>query len=64
MMSDGIAGTPGGEKVKVLDIAELLLNRQTPAHENGVGNERSMSDGNSRADVVTDWRMKMRQLTR
>jgi Fe-S oxidoreductase len=29
MMSDGMAGTQGGENVKVLDIAELLLNRQT-----------------------------------
>ena len=31
MMSDGMAGTKGGENVKVLDIAELLLSRQTPA---------------------------------
>ena len=38
MMSDGMAGTPGGEKVKVLDIAELLLSRQTPAHANSDGN--------------------------
>ena len=30
MMSDGMAGTAGGENVKVLDIAELLLSRQTP----------------------------------
>ena len=30
-MSDGMAGTPGGESVKVLDIAELLLSRQAPA---------------------------------
>jgi Fe-S oxidoreductase/nitrate reductase gamma subunit len=30
MMTDGVAGTPGGENVKVLDIAELLLSRQTP----------------------------------
>lgn len=30
MMTDGMAGTPGGENVKVLDIAELLLSRQTP----------------------------------
>jgi Fe-S oxidoreductase len=30
MMTDGMAGTQGGEKVKVLDIAELLLSRQTP----------------------------------
>ena len=28
MMSDGMAGTTGGEKVKVFDIAELLLSRQ------------------------------------
>ena len=28
MMTDGMAGTPGGENVKVLDIAELLLSRQ------------------------------------
>jgi Fe-S oxidoreductase/nitrate reductase gamma subunit len=30
MMTDGMAGTQGGENVKVLDIAELLLNRRTP----------------------------------
>jgi hypothetical protein len=30
MMSDGMAGTRGGENVKVLDIAELLLSRRTP----------------------------------
>jgi Fe-S oxidoreductase/nitrate reductase gamma subunit len=29
MMTDGMAGTQGGEKVKVLDIAELLLSRRT-----------------------------------
>ena len=29
MMTDGMAGTPGGENVKVLDIAEVLLSRQT-----------------------------------
>ncbi len=28
MMTDGMAGTQGGENVKVLDIAELLLSRQ------------------------------------
>ena len=28
MMSDGMAGTAGGENVKVLDIAELLVRRQ------------------------------------
>jgi len=28
MMTDGMAGTAGGEEVKVLDIAELLLSRQ------------------------------------
>ena len=28
MMTDGMAGTPGGENVKVLDIAELLLSRR------------------------------------
>jgi Fe-S oxidoreductase/nitrate reductase gamma subunit len=28
MMSDGMAGSEGGENVKVLDIAELLLSRQ------------------------------------
>jgi len=27
-MTDGMAGTAGGEEVKVLDIAELLLSRQ------------------------------------
>ncbi len=31
MMSDGVADTAGGENVKVLDIAELLLSRQTSA---------------------------------
>ncbi len=31
MMTDGMAGTPGGEQVKVLDIAELLLSRRTQA---------------------------------
>ncbi|HEY6206731.1 MAG TPA: heterodisulfide reductase-related iron-sulfur binding cluster [Chthoniobacterales bacterium] len=29
MMTDGMAGTPGGENVRVLDIAEVLLSRQT-----------------------------------
>jgi len=33
MMSDGMAGTAGGEEVKVLDIAELLLSRQTSTSE-------------------------------
>lgn len=28
MMTDGMAGTAGGEEVKVLDIAEVLLSRQ------------------------------------
>ncbi len=28
MMSDGMAGTKGGENIKVLDIAEVLLNRR------------------------------------
>jgi Fe-S oxidoreductase len=28
MMTDGMAGVPGGENVKVLDIAELLLSRR------------------------------------
>ena len=28
MMTDGMAGTKGGEEVKVLDIAEILLSRQ------------------------------------
>jgi len=31
MMTDGMAGTQGGEKVKVVDIAELLLSRRTPS---------------------------------
>jgi len=39
MMSDGMAGTPGGETIKVLDIAELLLSRQTLVHPNGDGNK-------------------------
>ena len=30
MMTDGMAGTEGGENVKVVDIAELLLSRQMP----------------------------------
>jgi len=30
MMTDGMAGTQGWEKVKVVDIAELLLSRRTP----------------------------------
>src|SRR6267143_854652 len=34
MMTDGIAGTQGGEKTKVLDIAELLVSRGTA---NGAG---------------------------
>jgi Fe-S oxidoreductase len=29
MMTDGMAGTQGGEKAKVLDIAELLLSRRS-----------------------------------
>ena len=29
MMTDGMVGTQGGENVKVLDIAELLLSRRT-----------------------------------
>jgi Fe-S oxidoreductase/nitrate reductase gamma subunit len=32
MMSDGMAGRQGGENVKVLDIAELLVSRQTPGN--------------------------------
>lgn len=28
MMTDGMAGTQGGENVKVLDVAEVLLSRQ------------------------------------
>jgi Fe-S oxidoreductase len=31
MMTDGMAGAQGGENVKVLDIAELLLSRQMRA---------------------------------
>jgi len=30
-MTDGMAGTQGGENVKVLDIAEVLLSRQMPS---------------------------------
>jgi hypothetical protein len=29
MMTDGMARTQGGEKAKVLDIAELLLSRRS-----------------------------------
>jgi Fe-S oxidoreductase/nitrate reductase gamma subunit len=36
MMTDGMAGTQGGEKVKVVDIAELLLSRRRPS-STGVG---------------------------
>ena len=32
MMSDGMAGTQGGENVKVFDISELLLRRQSPGN--------------------------------
>ncbi len=32
MMTDGMAGTKGGENVNVLDIAEVLLSRQTRGH--------------------------------
>jgi len=28
MMADGMAGTTGGEEVRVMDISELLLSRQ------------------------------------
>lgn len=28
MMTDGVAGTPGAEEMKVMDISELLLSRQ------------------------------------
>ncbi|MDQ3413675.1 MAG: (Fe-S)-binding protein [Verrucomicrobiota bacterium] len=35
MMSDGMAGTKGGENVKVLDIAEVLLSRQRPNKSSG-----------------------------
>jgi Fe-S oxidoreductase len=31
MMTDGMAGTQGGENVKVQDVAELLLSRQRRA---------------------------------
>jgi len=31
-MTDGMAGTKGGENVNVLDIAEVLLSRQTRGH--------------------------------
>lgn len=33
MMTDGVAGTHGGENVKVVDIAELLLSRQKPVSQ-------------------------------
>ena len=36
MMTDGMAGVPGGENVKVLDIAELLLNRRPPSSSSPV----------------------------
>jgi Fe-S oxidoreductase len=31
MMTDGMAGTQGGENVKVLDISEVLLSRRMPS---------------------------------
>jgi Fe-S oxidoreductase/nitrate reductase gamma subunit len=34
MMTDGMAGTQGGENVKILDIAEVLLSRQISSGEN------------------------------
>src|SRR5436309_7059761 len=36
MMTDGMAGVPGGENVKVLDIAELLLSRRPPSSSSAV----------------------------
>jgi Fe-S oxidoreductase len=35
MMTDGMATSQGGENMKVLDIAELLLSRQTPGSPEG-----------------------------
>jgi Fe-S oxidoreductase len=43
MMSSGMAGTNGGENVKVLDIAEVLLSRQAAA-----------STGSGRPEVIAD----------
>jgi len=37
MMTDGMASTQGGENVRVLDIAELLLTRLTPSNEESRG---------------------------
>jgi hypothetical protein len=42
-MSRGMAGTNGGENVKVLDIAEVLLSRQAAA-----------STGSGRQEVIAD----------
>lgn len=44
MMTDGMAGTQGGEKAKVLDIAELLLSRRTAT---GAGGSPLPSEGKS-----------------
>ena len=46
MMTDGIAGTQGGEKAKVLDIAELLVSRGT-ANGAGVCSEPSETKSGS-----------------
>jgi len=38
-MTDGMAGTQGGENVKVLDIAELLLSRRASQHSRIIPNQ-------------------------
>jgi hypothetical protein len=46
MTTDGMAGTQGGEKAKVLDIAELLLSRRSacgPSSESNSQNLRNES---------------------
>ena len=46
MMTDGMASTQGGEKVKVVDIAELLLSRRTPS-STGVRSVPSQAESES-----------------
>lgn len=35
MMSDALAAKPGGREMRVLDIAEVLVNDQRPLRNNG-----------------------------
>ena len=42
MMTDGMGSTQGGENVKVLDIAELLLSRQSPSGPSSGSNSQNL----------------------